>query len=263
MGNRASDNPEKDRRERRFEEDSSSEQNGRKSSYCSTRRRGRKRGSRSSKKNNSQIATRDDPHDMFTDIMEFGFGRGAQSLGFGFGEEMERMMMQARSSTDGGFHSTQMFSSITTIGDDGVPVSESKGVSTSSNGRYQMAHQRRIGDRSQTLMRQRQNEKDKFQESQRLHQITHDDLPKFSSEFKDRTNEWRSHNAIRGARKPGQAIEDGRQSGYYNARNRDDKPRLAIEDGRRSRAVHPREVSKQNYRRKQERSKYRARGIEY
>jgi len=268
MGNRTSDTADKDRRERRFEGDSSDEQNDRKSSYCSTRRRGRERRRRPSKKNNSQIATRDNPHDLFNDIMEFGFGRGPHRLGFGFGEEMERMMMQAGSSRsgDGGFHSTQMFSSVTTIGEDGVPVSESKGVATSSNGRYQMAHQRRIGERSQTLMRQRQNEKDEFQESQRLHQINHDDLPKFTSEFKDRTQEWRSCNAIQGAKKPGKAIEHGRRSRSYNAINQDNKPLRAIEDGRRSRAGYPssqsRQVSNKNYPRRDS-SKYRARGIEY
>jgi len=268
MGNRTSDNPDKDKRERRFDGDSSDEQIDRKSSYCSTRRRGRKRRRRPSKKKNSQIATRDDPHDLFNDIMEFGFGRGPHRLGFGFGQEMERMMMQGGSSRsdDGVFHSTQMFSSVTTIGEDGVPVSESKGVSTSSDGRYQMAHQRRIGERSQTLMRQRQNEKDKFQESQRLHQITHDDLPKFTSEFKDRTQEWRSYNAIQEAKKPGRAIEDGRRSRSYNAINRDNKPLREIEDGRRSRAGQPssqsRQVSNKNYQRRGS-SNYRARGIEY
>merc|ERR1719419_840350 len=113
---------------------------------------------------------------------------------------------------NGAFSSSQMFSSVTTIGDDGIPVSESKGVSQNSNGRYKMAHQRRIGDRSQTLMRERQNKQTAFKESQRLHQITHDELPRFSSEFQDRTREWNSHRALKRMNKPVLALEDGKRS---------------------------------------------------
>jgi len=160
-----------------------------------------------------------DPFDNVTDIMQFGhglmFGPSFQErFGFGFGEDFERMMKEASHSggTGGPYRSAQMFSSITTIGNDGVPVSESRGVSTNSSGRYKMAHQRRIGDRSQTLMRQRKHEAEEFQDSQRLHQITHDELPKFHTEFRDRTKDWSSFQRLKSSEKPSyRAIEDGRR----------------------------------------------------
>jgi len=238
---------------------SDEEEDRRRRRSSATKRKRRKSGSRFSlRRRKSQKDELDDPFDMFYDMMDFGFGRGSRQ-GFGFGEQMRRMIEQAGKSGNpgGGFQSSQMFSSVTSIGNDGIAVSESKGVSQNSNGRYKMAHQRRIGDRSQTLMRERQNKQAAFKESQRLHQITHDELPRFSSEFQDRTREWNSHRALKSM----------------------NKPVLALEDGKRSRAGHPsymrpvtsqghpsymRPVTNQNYRVPATNyNNYRPRGVEY
>merc|ERR1719233_1785993 len=173
--------------------------------------------------------------------MNFGFGRTHETLGFDFNEDMNQMIRQAGASSanNGTYSSTQMFSSVTTIGEDGVPVSESRGIATNSNGKYKMAHQRRIGDRSQTLTRERKNEHDDFQESQRLYQLSHGDLPKFRSEFNDRANQWRPQRVIKERKKPLRVFDDRQQ------------PRM-LENGGRSRAVrsssYSRPVSCHNYR---------------
>jgi len=185
----------------------------------------------------------DDPFNLVNDLMQFGhgtiFGRSYQDeFSMGFGQDLERMIQEAGQSggNNGSYHSAQMFSSITTIGDDGVPVSQSRGLSTNSTGRYKMAHQRRIGDRSQTLMRQRQNEKEEFQDTQRLHQITHDELPRFRSEFEDRTQRWNSYRGLKSSDKPQPlAIEDGRRSTIPHSSSR------YFENNRRSKS-HPRGV---------------------
>jgi len=247
------------------------------------RRRGRKSGRDSSRRRNLLDEKWDDRLDLFNDMTSFGFRRANERLGFGFDKDMERIIHQAGASrsNDGAFSSTQIFSSVTTIGEDGVPVSESRGVSTNSNGKYKMAHQHRIGDRSQTLMRERKSEHEEFQESQRLYEITHDELPEFRSEFNDRTKQWRSRRAIKEREMPRWAVEDPQWSRLaFDDRRR---PRLALEDGRRSREVHSsshsrpfssrsrvvhssshsRPVSSQNYRRQPENYKYRPRGREY
>eukprot|EP00495_Collosphaeridae_sp_1-RS-2012_P007301 TRINITY_DN7015_c0_g1_i2.p1 TRINITY_DN7015_c0_g1~~TRINITY_DN7015_c0_g1_i2.p1 ORF type:complete len:183 (-),score=38.76 TRINITY_DN7015_c0_g1_i2:2-550(-) len=138
------------------------------------------------------------------------------------------------------------------------------------NGKYKMAHQRRIGDRSQTLTRERKDEHDDFQESQRLYQLSHGDLPKFKSEFNDRTNQWRSQRAIKETKKPLRAFDDRRQPRLALEDRRHSrlaledrrKPRM-LEDGGRSRAVpssYSRPVSSDNYRRRSKKKKYRLRG---
>jgi len=240
-----------------------------------TRRRGHRSGSRSSRRLNLFDEKWDDPQDLFSDMTNFGFGRAQERLRFGFDEDVKRLIRQAEvsNSNNGTFRSTQMFSTVTTIGEDGVPVSESRGIATNSNGKYKMAHQRRIGDRSQTLTRERKNEYDDFQESQSLYQISHGDLPKFSSEFNHRTNQWRSRGAIKkrenpprttdNRRQPRLALEDHRHRLLAMEDRR--KPRM-LEDGRRSRAVlsssHSR-PSSQNYRRRSENYKYQPRCREY
>jgi len=240
------------------------------------RRRGHRGGRRSSRRRNLLDDNWDDPIDLFHDMTKFGFGRAHETLGFGFDEDMKQMIRQAgaSSSNNGTYSSTQMFSTVTTIGDDGVPVSESRGIATNSNGKYKMAHQRRIGDRSQTLTRERKDEHDDFQESQRLYQISHCDLPKFRSEFNNRTNQWSSQRSIKERKKPRRAFDDRRQPRLAI----EDRPhsRLALEDrraprmledGPRSRAVHSssysRPVPSQNYRRRSENYKYRPRAREY
>jgi len=250
MGNRESEHRDSDSPRRRLGGWFSDEEDGRRGRRRSSsdRKQGRKSGSRFSRRGNkSRKEKRDDPFDMFNDIMDFGFGRRPDTMGFGFGEDMTRMIREASTTggRDGAF-SSQVFSSITTIGEDGIPVSESRGVSQNSNGRYKMAHQRRIGDRSQTRMRVREDEKAQFHESQRLHQITHDDLPRFTTEFKDRTKEWNSYRAIKDV----------------------EKPHLALEDGHRSKgAVYPpsysRPISNRHYRRRSDDYNYKPRGIEY
>jgi len=248
MGNRTSDHREQERGFGVWFSDEEEDRRRRRSS-ASKRKRGRKSGSRFSlRKRKSQKDELDDPFDMFNDMMDFGFGRSSHQQGFGFGDQMRRMIEQAGKSGNpgGGYQSSQMFSSVTSIGNDGIAVSESKGVSQNSNGRYKMAHQRRIGDRSQTLMRERQNKQTDFIESQKLHQITHDELPRFSSEFQDRTREWNSHRALKSM----------------------NKPVLALEDGKRSRAGYPssnmRPVTNQNYRgRANNYNNYKPRGVEY
>jgi len=65
---------------------------------------------------------------------------------------------------DGTFSSTQMVSSVTTISDDGVAVSKLRGISTNSFGRYREVSQQRIGDRSQTLIKEKKNKYDEFKE---------------------------------------------------------------------------------------------------
>lgn len=239
------------------------------------RRRGR-RGGRSSRRRNLLDEKWDDPLDLFHDMTNFGFGRPHETLGFGFDEDMKRMIgqVEACGSNNGTFSSTQMFSSVTTIGDDGVPVSESRGIATNSNGKYKMAHQRRIGDRSQTLTRERKNEYDDFQESQSLYQLSHGDLPKFRTEFSDRTNQWRSQCSIKERENPLREFENRRQPPFALEDRRhsrlaleDPQELCALEDGRRSRAVHSssnsRPVSSHNYRRRSENYKYRPRAREY
>jgi len=238
------------------------------------RRRGHRCGRSSSRRNMFDVKW-DDPLDLFQDMTNFGFGRAHERLGFGFDEDMKQMIQQAgaSSSNNGTFSSTQMFSSVTTIGEDGVPVSESRGLATNSNGKYKMAHQRRIGDRSQTLTRERKSEHDDFQESQRLYQLSHGDLPKFKSEFTDRTSQWRSERAIKERKKPLRAFDDRRQPRLALEDRRHSrlaledrrKPRM-LEDGGRSRAVpssYSRPVSSDNYRRRSEKNKYRPRAKEY
>jgi len=239
------------------------------------RRRGR-RGGRSSRRRNLFDEKWDDPLDLFNDMTNFGFGLAHEPLGFGFDEDMKQMIRQAgaSSSKNGTYSSTQMFSSVTTIGKDGVPVSESRGLATNSNGKYKMAHQRRIGDRSQTLTRERKNEHDDFQESQRLYQLSHGDLPKFKSEFTDRTSQWRSQRAIKERKKPRRVFDDRRQPRLALEDGRHSRPALQdrrkprmLEDGGRSRAAHPssisRPVSSHNYRRRSENYKNRPRAREY
>jgi len=240
-------------------------------------RRGDHRGGRRSSKQRNLLDEKwDDPLDLFHDMTNFGFGRAHQTLGLGFDEDMKRMIQQAgaSSSNNGTYSSTQMFSSVTTIGEDGVPVSESKGIATNSSGKYKMAHQRRIGDRSQTLMRERKNEHDDFQETQKLYQISHRDLPKFRSEFNDRTNQWKSQRAIKEREKPLRAIVDRRQPRLALEDRRRSRPALEdrrgslmMEDGRRSRAVqstsYARPVSSQTHRRRSDNYKYRPRAREY
>jgi len=248
MGNRTSDHREQERGFGAWFSDEG-EDRRRKRSLASKRKRGRKTRSRFSLgRSKTQKDEVDDPFNMFNDMIDFGFGRGPHRQGFGFGEEMHRMIEQASKSENpgGSFQSSQMFSSFTSIGNDGIAVSESKGVSQNSSGRYKMAHQRRIGDRSQTVMRERQNKQTEFKDSQRLHQITHDELPKFSWEFQDRTREWNSYPAIQSV----------------------NKPVLALEDGKRSRAGHPSShmtpVMNQNYRgRSNNYNNYKPRGVEY
>jgi len=217
----------------------------------------------------------DDPLDLLHGMTNFGFGRAHERLGFGFDEDMKRMIRQADASSNnnGTFSSTQMFSTVTTIGEDGVPVSESKGIATNSDGKYKMAHQRRIGDRSQTLTRERKNEYDDFQESQRLWQISHGDLPKFKSEFDNRTNQWRSHGALKKREKPLRTLDDGRQPRlaledrrHHRVALEDRREPRMLEDGRRSRAVHSSSCSRpssQSYRRQSEKYKYQPRTRKY
>jgi len=240
------------------------------------RRRGHKGSRRSSRRRNLFDEKWDDPFDLFDDMTNFGFGRAHKALGVDFDEDMNQMIRRAGASSanNGTYSSTQMFSSVTTIGEDGVPVSESRGISSNSNGKYKMAHQRRIGDRSQTLTRERKDEHDDFQESQRLYQLSHSDLPKFGKEFNNRTNRWRSKHAIKerenplrvfdDRRQPRLALEDGRHSRL--ALEDREKPRM-LEDGRRSSAIHSSSrsmpVSSQNYRSRSENYKYLPRAREY
>jgi len=160
-----------------------------------------------------------------TDIVD-SFDRTRDRLAREFDEDMERMFSgtDKLKNDDGTFCSTRMFSSVTTIGDDGVAVSKSKGVSKNSSGRYKEVNQERIGDRSETLLRERKNKNDEFKEYQTLHQISHDDLPDFRKEFKDRTKEWGTYRDRKGIEKTRQRLH-GRE------------PRLALEDGRQSRAL--------------------------
>jgi len=225
------------------------------------RRRGHRGSRRSSRRRNVLDEKWDDPLDLFDDMTNFGFGRTHETLGFDFDQDMNKMIRQAGASSanNGTYSSTQMFSSVTTIGEDGVPVSESRGIATNSNGKYKMAHQRRIGDRSQTLTRERKNEHDDFQESQRLYQLSHGDLPKFRSEFNDRTNQWRSQRVIKERKKPLRTFDDRGQPRLALDDRRYSRPALQdrrkprmLEDGGRSRAVRPssysRPVSCHNYR---------------
>jgi len=277
MGNRESEQRGYDSPRRGFGFEFSNEEDDRRGrrSSSSNRRRDRKSGSRFSKRGKksrkeerddpfdkfndimdfgfgqrgkkSRKEERDDPFDMFNDIMDFGFGQGPDRMGFGFGEDMTRMIREA--GTSGGHNgafSSHMFSSVTTTGEDGIPVTESRGVSQNSNGRYKMAHQRRIGDRSQTRMREKQHENAAFHEFQKLHQISHDDLPRFTTEFKERTKEWNSYRAIKDKK----------------------KPYLELEDGRRSReTVYPpsytRPITDRNHHRRSDDFYYKPRGIEY
>jgi len=229
---------------------SSDEEDNRRRRRNSTANRKRERisGSRSSRRERRRDKELDEEFQICNNIMDFGFGLAHNRLGFGFDEDMEKMICQTRSSrnnSSGAYHSTKMFSSVTTVGADGIPVSESRGISANSNGRCKMAHQRRIGDRSQTLVRQRPNELEEFKESQFLREITHDDLPKFRSEFNHRTKNWRSYRALERAQKPFRAVEDGRRS-------------RAFQSSPRSRPV-----SSRNHRRRSESYKYRPRDIEY
>jgi len=258
MGNRGCNSPEQESPDRAYYDDEDNQRRRRSSS--SSPKGGRRSGSRfslrgkKSRKEDQEVPfeqhdpfERDDPFGMFNDMMEFGFGRGPRRLGVGFGEDLGQIIPHAgmSGSPDGVFQSSHMFSSVTTIGNDGVPVSESKGVSQNSNGLYKMAHQRRIGDKSQTLMSERPNKQSEYKKTQRLHQISHDELPRFSSEFKDRTKEWNSYRAIKKV----------------------EKPRLALEDGKRSRAYHPyshsRPVSNQNYGERSNSYNRKPRGVEY
>jgi len=258
MGNRTSDHREQEAQERGFGVWFSDEEEDRR------RRRKRKRGRKSGRRfsfgrRKSQKEELDDPFDMFNDMMDFGFGRGPHQQGFGLGDQMRRMIEQASKSGNpgGSFQSSQLFSSVTSIGNDGIAVSESKGVSQNSNGRYKMAHQRRIGDRSQTLMRERQNKQTAFKESQRLHQITHDELPRFSSEFQDRTREWNSHRALKSMNKPVLALEDGKRS-------RAGQPSHMRPVTNQGQPSYMRSATNQNYRGPAKNyNNYRPRGIEY
>jgi len=201
------------------------------------RARGRKRGNEFSTRSNLCDEKWDNNLTILDNVAD-GFGRNHDGLTLEFEQDMEGMFSEAGSSRtkDGTFTSTRMFSSVTKICNDGVAVSKSRGLSTNSDGRYKLAHQHRIGDRSQTLMRERMN-KTEFKEYQTLHQISHDDLPKFTAEFRDRTKEWGAHRAIKENEEPRRRL-DGR------------KPHLTLEDGRQSRSFHPpysRPVSNQDY----------------
>jgi len=268
MGNRNSDDREHDSRRRddklRYSSENDDERLRRRATKNVCRRRGSSSSRRTSRDDGYKKSSRfwqrgiklreeGDSLNMVNDMTQFGhgsvFGRGLQGgFGHGFGQDLERMMHQVGQSADYGspFRSAQMFSSITTIGNDGVSVSESRGVTTNSNGRYKMAHQHRIGDRSQTLMRQREHDAEDFQEFQRLHQISHDELPRFHAEFKDRTKQWHSYHRLKSSGKP---------------------EHLAIGDGRLSRA--PRSTSQMNpvysesLRHSFDDYKYPPRGIEY
>ena len=247
MGNHSCDSRVRESPVRSYYDEEDDQQRRRSSS--SSRKRGRKSGSRFSLRGKKprKEEKQDDPFEMFNDVMDFGFGRGPRRLGVGFGEEIGQIFRKV--GTPGGpdtaFQSSHMFSSVTTIGDDGVPVSESKGVTKHSNGKYKMAHQRRIGDRSQTLMRERENKESEYMETQRLHQITHDNLPMFSSEFKDRTKEWNSYKQIKDVGKPFLALQNGKQSRGYQP------------------DPHTRPVSNQNHRGRSNSYKRKPRGIEY
>lgn len=210
------------------------------------RKRERRSGNRSSRREKPRVKELDDEFQICNKITDFGFERAHSRIGFGF-DDMKQMICQASSSRhrNGAYHSTEVFSSITTVGADGVPVSESRGISSNSNGRCKMAHQRRIGERSQTLVRQRPNQLEEFKESQFLRQMSHDDLPQFRSEFNHRTKKWRSYRAVKRAEKPPRAFEDGRHP----------RPVQSFS--------HSRPVSSQNYRRPSESYEYRPRGIEY
>jgi len=201
------------------------------------RARGRKRGNQYSTRSNLCDEKWDNNLTLLDNVAN-GFGRNHDRLTLEFKQDTEGMFSEAGSSKskDGTFTSTHVFSSVTKICNDGVAVSKSRGLSTNSDGRYKLAHQHRIGDRSQTLMRERMN-KTEFKEYQTLHQISHDDLPKFREEFIDRTKEWGAYRAIKENEKPRKRL-DGR------------KPHLMLEDGRQSRSFHPsysRPVSNQDY----------------
>jgi len=201
-----------------------------------------KSGSHPTRRVNSRDMEVADQFQTCNNIMNFGCGSAHNRLGFGIDGDMNKMMSQTISSrvSVGEYQSTQMFSSVSCVGADGVPVSESRGISTNSNGRCKMAHQRRIGYRSRTLVRQRPNELEEFKEFQSLQQLNHDDIPRFNSEFNHRTKNWSSL---------------------------DSQPIRTVDDGRRSRTVlscpHQRSVSNQNYSGPSESYKYRPRGIEY
>lgn len=95
-------------------------------------------------------------------------------------------MMSSSGRDGGGVFQSFTSSTFTKIGADGVPVSESKAVHQDSSGKLKMAHQRRIGGKSQTLTRRRRDFNHLFEDQQHLRQLGHEELPTFDQEFKDR-----------------------------------------------------------------------------
>jgi len=161
---------------------------------------------------------RDESCNIVNSVMHFG--RRAtmdDELRSGFSGDLERMIDQThRAASDGRpYHSAQMYSSITKVSDDGLLVSESRGLTTSANGGYKMAHQRRIGERSHTRMRLKKNAHVNFEESQSLRRMTYSELPSFNAEFKHRTKDWRSYQGVQAVDQYPVVLEDGRQPISY------------------------------------------------
>jgi len=158
----------------------------------------------------------DESSNIVNSVMECHFGRRPtmdDELRSGFSGDLERMIDQThRSGSDGRpFHSSQMYSSITKVSDDGILVSESRGLTTSSNGGYKMAHQRRIGERSHTRMRVKKNARESLAESQSLRRMTYSELPVFNAEFNHRTKDWRSYPAVKAVENYPAVLDDGRK----------------------------------------------------
>jgi len=156
--------------------------------------------------------------DIVSSVMHFGRRPTMDDeLRSGFSGHLERMIDQThRAGSDGRpFHSAQMYSSITKVSDDGRLVSESRGLTTSSNGGFKMAHQRRIGERSHTRMRLKKNAHGNTEESQSFRRMTYSELPTFNAEFKNRTKDWRSYQGIKAAEQYPVVLEDGRKPISY------------------------------------------------
>lgn len=158
-----------------------------------------------------------------------------------------QLVQQQQQPFQGGSFFVQSYSSTSTVGPNGVvmqevhqqsrdsngretrmhrkrvgDISESRGFESSGQGAVRMAQQRRHGDRSRTLIRQRESENAEWEQEEQLNEIELDQAESFDAEWQERRNRYNQ--------------EFSRAIGYNGNSNRRQRAQreqpLAIENGR-------------------------------
>lgn len=101
----------------------------------------------------------------------------------------------------GGFSSVQSFSSVSSMGPDGVMVSESKCMARDSTGRAKISHQRKMGEKSRTFTREGNSRTNEWKQEEILNEIDPERAAEFNQSWENRRGQPQiGHNHYRNGR---------------------------------------------------------------